>query len=110
MAKIFSLLLVSLRSVESKARDPLKPTKALEEPWSRLYADHWGPTQDGLHILIVIDGLTRYPEVVVVKSTGPMITSGPSRTSSADTACPPGCTAITGPRSTARAATNYSST
>ena len=61
MAKIFSLLLVSLRSVESKARDPLKPTKAPEELWSRLYADHWGPTHDGLHILVVIDGLTRYP-------------------------------------------------
>ena len=56
-------------SVESKARDPLKPTKAPDEPWSWLYADHWGPTQDGLHILVVIDSLTRYPEVVVVKGT-----------------------------------------
>jgi hypothetical protein len=57
-------------SVESKARDPLKPTKAPEEPWSSLYADHWGPTQDGLHILVVIDGLTRYPEVAIVRGTG----------------------------------------
>ena len=31
-------------SVESKARDPLKPTKAPKEPWSRLYTDHLGPT------------------------------------------------------------------
>ena len=51
-------------SVESKARDPLKPTKAPEEPWSRLYADHWGPTQDGHHILVIVDGLTRYPDVI----------------------------------------------
>ena len=57
-------------SVDSKARDPLKPTKAPEEPWSTLYADHWGPTQDGLHLLVVIDGLTRYPEVAVVNGTG----------------------------------------
>ena len=56
-------------SVESKARDPLKPTKAPEEPWSRLYAHHWGPKQDGYHILVIIDGLTRYPEVSVVKNT-----------------------------------------
>ena len=26
--------------------------------------------QDGLHILVVIDGLTKYPEVAVVKGTG----------------------------------------
>ena len=57
-------------SIDSKARDPLKPTKAPEEPWSTLYADHWGPTQDGLHLLVVIDGLTRYPEVAVVNGTG----------------------------------------
>ena len=57
-------------SVNSTDRDPLKPTKAPEEPWSSLYADHWGPTQDGLHLLVVIDGLTRYPEVAIVKGTG----------------------------------------
>ena len=57
-------------SVESKARDPLKPTKAQQEPWSRLYVDHWGPTQDGHHILVIVDRLTRYPEVAVVKGTG----------------------------------------
>ena len=97
-------------SVDSKARDPLKPTKAPEEPWSSLYADHWGPTQDGLHLLVVIDGLTRYPEVAIAKGTGPTITSEPSQTSSADTACPHVCTATTAPHSTARTATYYSST
>ena len=56
-------------SVESYTRDPLKPSRAPEEPWSRLYADYWGPTQDGQHILVIIDGLTRYPEVMVVRST-----------------------------------------
>ena len=56
-------------SVESKARDPLKPIKAPKDPLSMLYADHCGPSQDGQHILVVIDGLTRYPKVVVSKST-----------------------------------------
>ena len=37
-------------NMESKARDPLKLTKALEEPWSRLYADHPGrPPHTGHH-------------------------------------------------------------
>ena len=48
-------------SVESKAKDPLKLTKALEEVWSRLYADHWGPTQDGHHILVIMDGARQVP-------------------------------------------------
>ena len=69
MERRVSTCLPCQASVESKARDPLKPTKVPEEPWSRLYADHWGPTKDGLHILLVIDGLTRYPEVAIVKST-----------------------------------------
>ena len=56
-------------SMESRARDPRKPTKVLEEPLSRQYTDHWGPTQDGQHIRAVINGLTRYPKVVVVKGT-----------------------------------------
>ena len=64
-----STCLACQASAESKARDPMKPMKAPEEPWSRLYADHWGPTQDGHCILVVIDGLTRYPEVAVVKGT-----------------------------------------
>ena len=34
----------------SRARDPLKPTEAPEEPWSRQYTDHWGPTKDRLQI------------------------------------------------------------
>ena len=41
------------------ARDPLKPTKVPEEPWS--------PTQDRHHILVITDGITRYTEVAVVK-------------------------------------------
>ncbi len=47
----------------------MKPSKAPREPWTRVYADHWGPMQDGPHILVVIDGMTRYPEVVVVRGT-----------------------------------------
>ena len=70
MERRVSTCLACQASVESKARDFLKPTKAPEELWSRLYADHWGPTQDGHHILVIIDGLTRYPEVSVVKGMG----------------------------------------
>ena len=37
-----------------------------EEPGPNLYADHRGPTQDGLHITDVINGLTRHPEEAIV--------------------------------------------
>ena len=57
-------------TVDTKHRDPLKPNTAPTEPWSRLVCDHWGPNPlDGKHILVVIDALTRYPEVVVVRGT-----------------------------------------
>ena len=69
MERRVSTCLACQASIESKAKDPLKPTKAPEELWSRLYADHCGPTQDGQHILVVTNGLTRYPKVVVVKGT-----------------------------------------
>ena len=44
--------------------------KEPEEPRSYLYADHWGPTQDGLHNLVVIDDRTRYHEEAIVKGKG----------------------------------------
>ena len=50
-------------ATQTHHRDPLKPTKAPKTPFSRVAADHWGPTPDG------IDLLTRYPEVAVVNST-----------------------------------------
>jgi hypothetical protein len=50
-------------------RDPLQPNTAPEEPWYRLSCDHWGPTRDNKHLLVVIDNLTRYPEVTVVNGT-----------------------------------------
>ena len=56
-------------AVETKQRDPLKPNPAPLEPWDRVQCDHWGPTPDGKHLLVVIDALTRYPEVIVVKGT-----------------------------------------
>ena len=34
-----------------------------------MYADHWGPTREHKHILVMIDGLTRYPKVQVVNGT-----------------------------------------
>jgi hypothetical protein len=57
-------------ATRSYQRDPLKPNTAPEEPWYRLSCDHWGPTRDGKHILVIIDNLTRYPEAIVVNGTG----------------------------------------
>ena len=57
------------RGLESKARDHLKPTRAPEEPWSRMYTDHWGPTQDRHHSLVDNDDHTRHTEEAEVKGT-----------------------------------------
>ena len=57
-------------SVTQNSRDPLKPSEAPTEPWDKLYCDHWGPTRDKKHILVVVDALTRYAEAVVVQGTG----------------------------------------
>ena len=38
-----------------------------EELWSFLYADHWGPIQEGKYILVLADGLKFYLEGVIVK-------------------------------------------
>ena len=67
--ELVATCLPCLASTNVKHRDPLTPTKPPSEPWSSLGADHWGPTPDGKHILVVIDELTRYPEVAVVSST-----------------------------------------
>ena len=53
-------------NTEAKHKDDKEP----EEPWPELYADHSEPTQDGLHILDIIDSLTRYPEEAIVKGKG----------------------------------------
>ena len=56
-------------ATKTKHRDPLIPSKPPSEPWVNLAADHWGPTEDGKYVLLVIDELTRYPEAIVVNST-----------------------------------------
>ena len=56
-------------ATDSHTKDPLKPNEIPVQPWSTIYADHWGPTPDGRHILVMIDALTRYPEVIAVKGT-----------------------------------------
>ena len=58
-----------LAATEVKHRDPLIPSTPPQNPWSKLDVDHWGPTADGKYLLVVIDELTRYPEVAVVGST-----------------------------------------
>lgn len=49
-------------------RDPLQPTTAPTRPWERVAADHWGPTPT-CTVLVMVDHLTKYPEVEVVKGT-----------------------------------------
>ena len=56
-------------TVDDHQRDPLQPNMLPKEPWSTLYTDHWGPTRDNKHILVVIDATTKYPEAVQVKGT-----------------------------------------
>ena len=57
-------------ATETKHRDPNIASVPPDELWQKLSADHWGPTADGYYLLVVIDELSRYPEVAVVKGTG----------------------------------------
>ena len=50
-------------------RDPLVPTDPPTDVWTDLAADHWGPTPLNTHMLVVIDKLSRFPEVVEVSGT-----------------------------------------
>ena len=56
-------------STKSNHRDPLIPSTPPELPWEKLSADHWGPLPDGKYLLVLIDELSRYPEVAIVKGT-----------------------------------------
>lgn len=49
-------------------RDPLQPSTAPSKPWVKVAADHWGPTPNH-SVLVMVDHLTKYPEVEVVKGT-----------------------------------------
>ena len=69
MNKLVSTCLPCLASTETKHRDPLVPNEPPATPWTNLAADHWRPTPDGKHLLLVIDELTRYPELEVVSGT-----------------------------------------
>ena len=56
-------------ATQTKHRDPLIPSKAPPQVWSHLDADHWGPTDDGKYILVVVDETTKYADAAVVSST-----------------------------------------
>ena len=56
-------------ATETKHRDPLIPTKTPPQVWTKLDADHWGPTDDGKYILVVVDETTKYAEAAVVSGT-----------------------------------------
>ena len=53
----------------STHRDPLQSTEAPQTLWQKTEVDHWGPTPDGKYLLVLVDLLTRYPEVEVVPLT-----------------------------------------
>ena len=56
-------------ATETKHRDPLIPSKAPSQVWTHLDADHWGPTDEGKYILVVVDETSKYADAVVVNST-----------------------------------------
>ena len=56
-------------STPKTQRDPLVTSVPPDEPWQKLGADHWGPTPDGKYLIVLIDMLSKYPEVEVVNST-----------------------------------------
>ena len=39
-------------ATNTPTRDPLKPTTAPDTPFTKVAADHWGPTKEGKYILI----------------------------------------------------------
>ena len=70
ISKITQWCLAYQASTVTKTRDPLIPSHSLEESWQNLAADHWDRATDGYFILIMIEELTQYLEVEVVKGTG----------------------------------------
>ena len=56
-------------AVRQHQRDPLQPSTAPESPWERVAVDHWGPTPEGHTVLVMVDHLSKFPEVEVVKGT-----------------------------------------
>ena len=59
MERIVGGCLPCQASVPHHYRDPLQPSTAPTKPWDKLYCDHWGPTRDNKHILVVVNALTR---------------------------------------------------
>ena len=58
-------------------RDLHTATAALQKVWEKLDADHWGPTSDNKHLLVVIDKLSRYPEMEYSRELAQMPISKP---------------------------------
>ena len=61
--------MLSCNRNETKHRDPLIPSNTPPQVWTKLDADHWGPTDDGKYILVVVDETTKYAEAAVVSGT-----------------------------------------
>lgn len=56
-------------STKSPAREPLKMTPCPDAPWEQVSTDFMGPLSSGEYLLVVIDDLSRYPEVEITHST-----------------------------------------
>ncbi|KHJ39929.1 hypothetical protein D918_10029 [Trichuris suis] len=55
-------------ALNSPARAPLHPWNVTGGPWKRVHADFAGPV-NGLMFLILVDSLSKWPEVVIMRDT-----------------------------------------
>ncbi|KFD46515.1 hypothetical protein M513_12600, partial [Trichuris suis] len=55
-------------ALKSPARAPLHPWNVAGGPWKRVHADFAGPV-NGLMFLILVDSLSKWPEVVIMRDT-----------------------------------------
>ncbi len=50
-------------------QEPVRSTMLPDGPWKEVSTDFCGPFKSGEHLLVVIDGYSRFPEVEIVTST-----------------------------------------
>jgi len=56
-------------------QEPLHPLSTNQEPWENVHIDLFGPMPDSRHVLVVIDGMSRFPAAKIVSGTsaGPVL-------------------------------------
>ena len=60
---------VATRAVPKAAPEPLRPTAMPDKPWQDIHIDLCGPFPTGESLLVCEDACTRWPEVVILKTT-----------------------------------------